>query len=641
MFTEYLREHPLQEEQICSKETFHPFPRPGEQPLRELIGEKHTKLAIQRAEHYLNHVWEVLPAIRYMDFARNGDRSRYQEPYARRRNALLALLEGEMLEDQGRFLDDIINGVWAVCEETSWVVPAHNNNQEKEWIDPLPIAEKLPYIDLFSAETAALLAWVYYFLKERLDRQSRAVCRRIELEVERRIIEPYLYTYDSFWMQITNPNEIANNWNPWIHMNCLTAVFILEPDMLRRSHAVRRALVSMDRFLASYGEDGCCDEGPSYWGAAGGAMFDALELLYHASDGCLDFFGEPKIRAMCAYCRKVYLGNAYYVNFADSPPQLDFENACLLYRWGSRCGEEESRRFGIWLFQQSEQTSFFAGQFVKKIYHSLFFYRRIYSLFDLPALLKEEKAKPPRLGTHWFPDKEVLVSTAQPEGNAPFTLAAKGGHNGESHNHNDVGTFLLYRGGNPVVIDIGSGAYTAKTFSPRRYELVNNASAYHCCPIINGVEQGSGTACRSAFASFAEQGSRVIFRLDLASAYPAEAGVQKWERCFELDRQKNELKVTESYRLQEAVELQLPLMTAAEPQPMGEGRLRLGLEGASVVLCYPAREVSVRWEKLEDTEPPIETTGWKGFGIWRVLLRLIHPTPEGMVSYRFLALDEG
>ena len=47
------------------------------------------------------------------------------------------------------------------------------------------------------------------------------------------------------------------------------------------------------------------------------------------------------------------------------------------------------------------------------------------------------------------------------------------------------------------------------------------------------------------------------------------------------------------------------------------------------------------WFKLEDTEPPIETTGWKGFGIWRVLLRLTHPTPEGMVSYRCLALDEG
>ena len=50
---------------------------------------------------------------------------------------------------------------------------------------------ELPYIDLFAAETAALLAWVYYFLKGPLDRQSQAVCRRIETEVKHRILDPY------------------------------------------------------------------------------------------------------------------------------------------------------------------------------------------------------------------------------------------------------------------------------------------------------------------------------------------------------------------------------------------------------------------------------------------------------------------
>jgi len=37
-----------------------------------------------------------------------------------------------------------------------------------------------------------------------------------------------------------------------------------------------------------------------------------------------------------------------------------------------------------------------------------------------------------------------------------FILPAKGGHNAESHNHNDVGPLLFYtlQGGKPALIDV-------------------------------------------------------------------------------------------------------------------------------------------------------------------------------------------
>jgi len=41
-----------------------------------------------------------------------------------------------------------------------------------------------------------------------------------------------------------------------------------------------------------------------------------------------------------------------------------------------------------------------------------------------------------------------------------FYFSAMGGHNDESHNHNDVGTSILIYNGNPVLVDVGSGAYT-------------------------------------------------------------------------------------------------------------------------------------------------------------------------------------
>ncbi|MCG8499689.1 MAG: heparinase II/III-family protein, partial [Firmicutes bacterium] len=60
-----------------------------------------------------------------------------------------------------------------------------------------------------------------------------------------------------------------------------------------------------------------------------------------------------------------------------------------------------------------------------------------------------------------------------------FFFAAKGGYNDKSHNHNDVGNFVLYYNGYPVFIDVGVGTYTAKTFSNKRYEIWTMQSEYH------------------------------------------------------------------------------------------------------------------------------------------------------------------
>ena len=48
---------------------------------------------------------------------------------------------------------------------------------------------------------------------------------------------------------------------------------------------------------------------------------------------------------------------------------------------------------------------------------------------------------------------------------------------------------LLYVDGKPVIIDVGSGTYTSKTFSSDRFKLWYNSSAYHNLPLINGFQQ--------------------------------------------------------------------------------------------------------------------------------------------------------
>ncbi|MDU5143842.1 MAG: hypothetical protein E6230_16875 [Paenibacillus dendritiformis] len=112
---------------------------------------------IRKAEACLGMAWPALPAALYMDYVRTGNRSRYQEPYFARRKALVRLVLAECMEYGGRFLDDIVNGMWAMCEESTWCWPAHLNGISRVKNNALPDIDR-PVFDLGAGETAALLA---------------------------------------------------------------------------------------------------------------------------------------------------------------------------------------------------------------------------------------------------------------------------------------------------------------------------------------------------------------------------------------------------------------------------------------------------------------------------------------------------
>ena len=84
----------------------------------------------------------------------------------------------------------------------------------------------------------------------------------------------------------------------------------------------------------------------------------------------------------------------------------------------------------------------------------------------------------------WFAGIQVMAARMQAGSSKGLYLSAKGGHNGESHNHNDVGSFLVYCDGKPVVVDIGLGVYEKNTFNERRYEILQMQSLYHNLPAI-------------------------------------------------------------------------------------------------------------------------------------------------------------
>jgi hypothetical protein len=590
---------------------YHPFPTWQEHSSWQALPESVRKLYVSQAEKLLGYNWPDLPATMFLEFKRNGNRTHYEAPHFDRRTRLGQLVLAECMEGRGRFLDDIANGIWAICEESFWGVPAHISAQKAG--SGLPDVTE-PIVDLFAAETGSLLAWTHYLLGEQLDSVSPLLKPRIRLEIERRILQP-CRTRDNFgWMGFHDRS--VNNWNPWINSNWLACVLLMEQDNATREQTVVKILKSLDRFLAGYGDDGGCDEGPSYWGRAGASLFDNLELLSSASNKALNFYQVPLIQNIGRYIYRVHIAGSYFVNFADGPGVLS-PPAELVYRYGKRINDPLMMQLALTLPRSGGM-----GRIAS-------IGRELAILWD-PMPTGETPAAAPMIRDHFFKDVQVMVARSQAGSSKGLYVAAKGGHNAESHNHNDVGHYIVYLDGQPMIIDAGVGTYTAKTFGPQRYEIWTMQSAYHSLPAIDGVMQAPGREFAARAVKYAVDNDKAELQLDIAGAYPAEAHLQNWLRTIRLQRNK-EVLVKENYRLTAPVkEITLAWLTPCQVLASKAGSLRFistmtgGAKAAEMELLYNAADFSVKLEEVPLDDERLSSV-W-GAKLTRVLLVAAKPT---------------
>lgn len=551
------------EKVLVPREQWHPWPKWSDRRSWEALPEPVRKDLIANGEQYLGYQWPDLPATLFLEYARNGNRSRYEHEHFARRTALTDLIVAECVEGKGRFLDDIVNGVWVICEESFWGVPAHVGAQKAGSGLPDP-AE--PVVDLFAAETGESLAWTYYLLGEQLDRVSPLVRKRIHHEIDRRILTPCLERDDFGWMGFTGGR--VNNWNPWCNSNWLTCVLLVEPDEARRIKAVAKIVRSLDNFFDAYADDGGCDEGPGYWGRAPASLLDGLELLYSATKGAINVYDQPLVKEMGRYIYRVHIADDYFVNFADASAKVRPPGE-LVYRYGKRIGDDRLASFGAYLSDMDRgEGSGFAGKGGYTVG------RYLPEIFN-DAELCTAQAKPPLVRDAWLDGIQVMTARCTTGTTKGFFVAAKGGHNAESHNHNDVGNFIVYRDGRPILIDAGVETYSRKTFSSRRYEIWTMQSAYHNLPTIDGVMQSPGRQFAARDLRYEANDDHAQLQLDIAGAYPKQASVKSWLRTIRFNRGKD-VAITEDYTLEKpAKEITLTLLTPCKATVQKEGQLLL------------------------------------------------------------------
>ncbi|WP_157949880.1 heparinase II/III domain-containing protein [Vallitalea okinawensis] len=570
---------------VLSREQFIPFPKCGDRSFWGGLDSQLQKDIVSQGDVFKEFSYPMLPAVRYMDFVRNGNRTRYKEDYDKRRYALGSLVMAECVADNGTYLDDIINGIYCICEESSWVVPAHNNQYVD--LERYMLPHNTEYmIDLFAAETGELLASAYYLLKDKLDPISPLICEKIQLEIKKRIIEPYRIHLHYWWMGYVGREP--NNWNPWITSNVLLATMIIEDNDDYRIQIVKKALHVLDKFIAIYDEDGGCDEGPGYWTRAAASLFDALEVLCAVTEGQLNYYDNPLIKDMGRYVYKMQICNDAYLNFADCGAKVE-QPAELIYRYGKRIGCEALMHHGLATFHYHQ------CKITDIPWFSAYRHMNCYMNYNE---MKAQIADFPYVQECFMKYIQVMTTREAAGKIEGLFLGAKGGHNNESHNHNDIGQFVVYKDGKPMIIDVGVGVYSKKTFSPRRYEIWNMQSGYHNLPVINGVDQKDGEAYYGSVCDYEATEKSMSITYELAKAYPDEACVNTYQRRLVLDRKEKVVRLEDKYHLSQLKEpMAWHLMTQKEPLMTNNG-LTIINDGTELHIDMPVDHFVLEIEKV-------------------------------------------
>lgn len=479
---------------------------------------------LQEGEKYLHYKYPMILATDFMNFKRNGNRVDYEDLYFARRHALAALTLAECIEYQGRFLDDIINGIFLLCEESAWQLPPHNSYFRNETQFILPDATR-PVLDLFACETGSMLAWVLYLLQDAFETVSPFLKTRILHELSFRIINPYLQEH--FWW-MGREGESMNNWTVWCTQNILLTVFLLTAtyddsaeglpqDRLRQ--VFQKAAVSCDFFLEEYGEDGCCDEGAQYYRHAGLCLAGCLDVLNNISNQAFHSINHlKKIRNIASYIMNVHVHGRYYINFADCSPVAGHAGV-REYLFAKAINHPDMAAFAAIEFQSHHHI--YTGAL-----DQINMYYLLQTAFSYQELLDYSVEESPSYSDIFYPSAGLLIVRSK-----DLCLAAKAGDNNDSHNHNDTGSFTLYKSGHPVFVDIGVESYTQKTFSSRRYEIWTMQSGYHNLPTLMGMDEKDGANYKATKVTASPECDTPVISMELASAYPSIFPQEKLSSC--------------------------------------------------------------------------------------------------------------
>lgn len=469
--------------------------------------------AVRRADTLLGTAFPAQPDDLYLDFSRTGNRTRFQNVAFARRSWLGQLALAECVTHEGRYLSALEDVIRQICTEKTWVLPAHDH-------DLANFEGRGVTIDLFSSEVALELATIDHLLGDKLPAGVRRLLRD---RCDHFVLTPWKRALAgdaraAGWL------KASHNWNAVCLANCTGVALALVDERRERARCIAGAEQHSLAFLGGFTSDGYCSEGLGYWNYGFGHYVMLVEMIRQATNGRLDLFERPQVRAPAAFGWRIMIADGVAPAFADCgiyPKPSPGLIAYVLRRAQASYHGLETLPPGYAPRSLDEML----------IHHGL-------AVFEPPA----EPPQPLDIGPRdWFADAGVLIGRPAA---GRLGVALKGGHNAEFHNHNDLGSFVVVVGGRCVLLDPGPETYTRRTFSKERYASKLLNSFGHPVPLVAGRLQRTGrdAAARIVTTDFTPKSDTLV--MDLTSAYDAP-GLEELTRTFVFDRSADKLTVAD------------------------------------------------------------------------------------------------
>lgn len=451
----------------------------------------------------------ALPDDLFLEYSRNGNRTRYQAPNRQRLDRLNLLAWAEALEHRGRFMPAMERELTAILDEKTWVYPAHDPKLDN-------FTGRAMQVDLGVATRSWAVATVLWWHADQL---APATVTRGRAELRRRSIDPYragpagCVPFENLWW-----SRIDNNWNAVCHAGVVGTALAVVESRAERARILAQAELNLQAYLGSFGADGYCSEGLDYWNYGFGHLAMLAEVVAQATGGHLRLLAGGPAGQIAAYPRRLEILPGLYPAFADMNPKEPTSP------WFLALAERQlsPAPVGVPLPPLG----------LAELRESLLYVSALQVFVaETTAGLPPAAPAEPVGDRHWFNQAQVYVGRASPE----LGAALKGGNNGGNHGHDDLGSFVVAAGHTALLVDPGAEVYTARTFGPHRYDSQVINSYGHAVPLVAGQRQQTGRefAARVLATEFRPAADTVV--LDLAGGYVVPS-LKKLVRTFTLQR---------------------------------------------------------------------------------------------------------
>jgi hypothetical protein len=543
--------------------------RPAWQTLASLPS---YKKALDSANKSLAEPIPDQPDSLYLLYSQTGDRDGWQSVAFDRRRRFMHLVLAECITNDGRYLPKIAEYVAALCAENTWVYPAHDGNLrnfQKQTVD----------IDLGASTLGLNLATAHWLLADKLDPASRKL---IEENIRTRLTAPFRDRYSG---KVPPNNFMTNtsNWNAVCLAGTVGAILATEPDRHTRAEAAAAGEFYSQNYLKGFPADGYCTEGLGYWNYGFGRYIMLSEILRTATQSKLDLLTRPHARLAAQFPTRIELLHGISPAFADCAITAKPEPAILSF---------VNHYYGMGLPNLAPAAPFADpnGTVTDLAFEMVY---RFTDAKPLPRSTAQPAAPGPRL-RDYFDATGILIARPAPDSPAKLAVALKGGNNGEHHNHNDLGSYVVLAGGEggvdrPILLDPGPEHYTARTFSDKRYDSKLLNSFGHDVPLVAGQLQRTGKEAQAKVLKADFTPEQDTFSLDLTSAYNVPE-LHSLTRTWTYSRKgaggRGELTVTDEVAFSSPQNFGTALVTLGKWSTLFNGQLQLedGPGGGQAVL---------------------------------------------------------